>query len=159
MSKNNIKKELKKLDKKIRECKKCIQREQFSNKLPTVQFQSPNSILFVGRDPAKDGWRKSGRAFFKPNGTMLSSGRIFKKQLSEVGINIEQINFVELVKCFPRGDRIRTPTKDEIRNCSQWLNCQIDIIQPKVIVPMGKECCEFFNGRRMELFSEFIDKK
>lgn len=156
-SNNNVERQLKELDKEIRKCKKCCEREQFPNNLPTVQFNSTNDILFIGRDPAKDGWRKSGKAFFKQNGTMISSGKIFSKQLKTVGVDIEKINFVELVKCFPKGDKFRPPKKNEIRYCSYWLYRQIDIIQPKIIVPMGKECCEFFNDTKINSFSAFID--
>ncbi|MCW1305042.1 MAG: hypothetical protein OH354_04675 [Candidatus Parvarchaeota archaeon] len=50
-----IRKQLERLDKKIRKCHKCDNREQFPNKLPTIQFKSFYSILFVDRGPAKRG--------------------------------------------------------------------------------------------------------
>lgn len=152
MCKNDIEgqlKELDKIDKKIRECKDCLGlgREQVPTTLPTVQFKSINDILFVGRDPAKNGWRESGKAFFKLNGNMLPSGKIFKKQLNAAGIDIEQINFVELIKCYRNGK----PKKEEIKNCSRWLVQQIDIIRPKVIFPLGKEPTEFFKGKTIRM--------
>ena len=149
--------QLRSLDAEIRECNLCPDREQFPDTLPTVQFCGQNDILFVGRDPAEEGWRKSGRAFYKTNGSMLQSGIHFTKQLMEVGLDIEDINFVELVKCFPSGGRMRNPSKGEIENCKRWLDRQIDILKPKVIVPMGKESFEFFRGRRVGKFSSCVE--
>jgi uracil-DNA glycosylase len=44
-------------------------------------------------------------------------------------------------RCFPGknpkgGDRV--PGKTEIKTCSQWLNKEIELLQPKLIVPVGK---------------------
>lgn len=145
------------LDAKIKACGLCRRREQFPEKLPTVQFKGKSNILFVGREPAKNGWRSSGRAFYKPNGELLSSGKNIKKHLGGVGIDIEDINFVELIKCFPSGNETRPPRKEEIENCRHWLDRQVDILQPKVIVSLGKECYEFFRGTRVGSFSSCIE--
>lgn len=148
---SDIEAKLKELDKKIRECRYCAHREQFPDKLPTFQIKLRNNILFVGRDPAKNGWRKSGKAFFRPDGKMILSGIIFSKQLKKVGASIEEINFVELLKCFPHDGKLRPPKKDEIKNCRKWLISQINIIQPAVIVPMGKEPTEFFLEKTIKM--------
>lgn len=149
---------LKDLDTKIRQCRLCPEREQFPGTLPTMQLGSRNDILFVGRDPAKEGWRKSGKAFYKTDGSMLQSGIHFSKQLAEVGMNIKDINFAELIKCFLMGGRMRNPKKSEIENCRRWLDLQIDILRPKVIVSMGKDCYEFFRGKRVDSFSLCIER-
>lgn len=149
---SDIENKLKELDEKIRECKRCAHREQIPKNLPTVQIRDTCSrILFVGRDPARGGWRESGKAFFRSDGKLISSGKNFNKQLKEIGGNIEGINFVELIKCFPESGKIRTPKRDEIENCKEWLYNQINIIQPKVIVPMGKEPTEFFKGETIKM--------
>lgn len=156
---DEVEDQLKALDAGIRLCTSCTEREQFPGTLPTVQYRKCQGILFVGREPAKDGWRKSGRAFHKQDGTLLPSGVIFRNQLNQVGLTIEDVNFVELVKCFPSRGRIRPPRKIEIQNCKHWLDRQRDILKPKVIVPMGKECYEFFRGRKVGSFLSCIERR
>jgi len=51
-----------------------------------------------------------------------------------------------ICRCFPgkihNGKRLKTgdrvPEKSEIQNCSQWLQSEIDILQPRLIIPLGK---------------------
>lgn len=52
-----------------------------------------------------------------------------------------QIYFAAVCRCFPGktpagGDRV--PAPDEIRNCSSWMNAEIDLLQPRLIIPVGK---------------------
>jgi len=52
-----------------------------------------------------------------------------------------QIYFAAVCRCFPGktatgGDRV--PAPDEIRNCSTWMNDEIDLLQPQLVVPVGK---------------------
>lgn len=60
--------------------------------------------------------------------------------LDEVEVR-SQIYFAAVCRCFPGktasgGDRV--PTPDEIRNCSTWMNDEIDLLQPWLIIPVGK---------------------
>lgn len=52
-----------------------------------------------------------------------------------------KIYFAAVCRCFPGktaagGDRV--PAPDEIRNCSTWLNDEIDLLRPELIIPVGK---------------------
>ena len=52
-----------------------------------------------------------------------------------------QIYFAAVCRCFPGktsagGDRV--PAPDEIRNCSTWMNDEIDLLQPRLVIPVGK---------------------
>ena len=159
----SVKAKLSALDIEIRKCNKCSRREQCPDNLPTIQYNDRNDILFVGRDPAKNGWRESGKAFFNVNGGLIPSGKIFDKQLQNIGISIEDINFVELIKCFPIEGKLRTSLKEEVENCSQWLKMQIQIINPAVIVPMGGPASEFFfhnqHGQKLKSLSDYVSGK
>ena len=60
--------------------------------------------------------------------------------LNEVEVR-SQIYFAAVCRCFPGkttsgGDRV--PAPDEIRNCSSWMNDEIDLLQPGLVVPVGK---------------------
>ena len=52
-----------------------------------------------------------------------------------------KIYFAAVCRCFPGktaagGDRV--PAPDEIRNCSSWMNDEIDLLRPDLIIPVGK---------------------
>jgi uracil-DNA glycosylase len=52
-----------------------------------------------------------------------------------------QIYFAAVCRCFPGktsagGDRV--PAPDEVRNCSTWMNDEIDLLRPTLIIPVGK---------------------
>lgn len=51
------------------------------------------------------------------------------------------IYFAAVCRCFPGktpagGDRV--PAPDEIRNCSSWMNDEIEILRPRLLIPVGK---------------------
>jgi uracil-DNA glycosylase len=51
------------------------------------------------------------------------------------------VYFAAVCRCFPGktaagGDRV--PAPDEIRNCSSWMNDEIDLLQPALLIPVGK---------------------
>ncbi len=77
---------------------------------PIDKFLQPGtgvgtSILVVGESPARDGWRESGRAFYRVNGKMIPSGRNLNALLQDFGLSIEMCGFTELVKCYVGKDR------------------------------------------------------
>src|SRR5438270_3943684 len=51
------------------------------------------------------------------------------------------IYFAAVCRCFPGktpagGDRV--PAPDEVQNCSSWMNDEIDLLQPRLVIPVGK---------------------
>lgn len=52
-----------------------------------------------------------------------------------------EIYFAAVCRCFPGktaagGDRV--PAPDEIRNCSTWMNDEIELLRPQLVIPVGK---------------------
>lgn len=52
-----------------------------------------------------------------------------------------RIYFAAVNRCFPGkapggGDRV--PNPQEIRNCSSWMNAEFEILQPRLVIPVGK---------------------
>ncbi|HMJ06430.1 MAG TPA: uracil-DNA glycosylase family protein [Chthoniobacterales bacterium] len=52
-----------------------------------------------------------------------------------------RIYFAAVCRCFPGknsagGDRV--PVPDEIRNCAAWLNDELEILRPRLVIPVGK---------------------
>jgi len=51
------------------------------------------------------------------------------------------IYFAAVCRCFPGkspGGTDRVPAPDEIRNCSSWMNDEIEILKPRLIIPVGR---------------------
>ncbi len=51
------------------------------------------------------------------------------------------IYFAAVCRCFPgknSGGTDRVPSPDEIRNCSSWMDEEIKILQPRLIIPVGR---------------------
>jgi uracil-DNA glycosylase len=52
-----------------------------------------------------------------------------------------KIYFAAVCRCFPgknSGGTDRVPAPDEIRNCALWMNDEIRILQPRLIIPVGR---------------------
>ena len=74
-----------------------------------------------------------------------TAGKTLFKWFSAIGLEEEafrqNVYMSAVCRCFPGkypkgGDRV--PSKDEIQCCSQWLNAEIKILQPELIIPVGK---------------------
>jgi len=85
-------------------------------------------VLFVGEGPgeAED---RTGRPFVGPAGQKLD------EVLSSVGIERSDVYITNIVKCRPPGNRV--PGKDEMECCFPYLEAQIALIQPSLIVTLG----------------------
>ncbi len=52
-----------------------------------------------------------------------------------------KIYFAAVCRCFPGkapGGTDRVPAPDEIRNCAPWMNSEIEILRPRLIIPVGR---------------------
>ena len=52
-----------------------------------------------------------------------------------------KIYFAAVCRCFPgknSGGTDRVPGPDEIRNCSSWMDNEIEILQPRLVIPVGR---------------------
>jgi uracil-DNA glycosylase len=88
-----------------------------------------SDVLMVGEGP---GAREdaTGRPFVGPAGQLLT------ELLQSIGWAREDVFIANVVKCRPPGNR--TPTPEEAAACAPFLDRQIDLIAPKLIVALGK---------------------
>jgi len=115
------------LNYQIRACKKCSLSLTRKNALPG-EGNNNASIMFVALSP---GYKEDAqnRMFVGP------SGQVFDRLLQVAGIDRNSVFMTNLVKCMlPKN---REPNTDEIESCSYFLNEEISIILPKLIVPLG----------------------
>jgi uracil-DNA glycosylase family 4 len=96
-------------------------------------------IMFIGEAP---GWHEDqqGRPFVGP------AGKFLDELLASIGLNRSQVFIANVIKCRPQGNRDPLPV--EIQNCRTWLERQIEIINPKMIVTLGRySMAMFFPGK------------
>jgi len=96
-------------------------------------------IMFIGEAP---GWHEDqqGRPFVGPAGQYLD------QLLALIGLKRQQVYIANVIKCRPMGNR--DPLPSEILNCRKWLERQIEVIQPKMIVTLGRySMAMFFPGK------------
>jgi uracil-DNA glycosylase family 4 len=96
-------------------------------------------IMFIGEAPGfhED---QQGRPFVGPAGQFLD------RLLALINLKREQVYIANVIKCRPTGNRDPLPT--EITNCEYWLNRQIEIIKPKMIVTLGRySMARYFPGK------------
>ena len=86
-------------------------------------------IVFIGEAPGENEAR-TGRPFCGPAGTVLD------ELLESVGINRADVYITNVLKDRPPGNR--DPSPEEIAFYSPFLTRQIEIIEPKVIVTLGR---------------------
>jgi len=86
-------------------------------------------LLFIGEAP---GWHEDqqGRPFVGPAGQFLD------QLLASIGLQREKVYIANVIKCRPPQNREPLPV--EIQSCRKWLDRQIEIIQPQMIVTLGR---------------------
>ena len=93
-------------------------------------------LVFVGEAPGEEE-DNQGRPFIGP-----IAGRILDEALDIAMIKREKIMIINALKCRPTkgvdNNDNRTPNWGEIQNCQPFLRRQLQVLQPKVIVAMGK---------------------
>jgi uracil-DNA glycosylase len=106
----------------------------------------PNSkVIFVGEQPG-DKEDLEGKPFVGPAGGLLD------KALLEAGIDRKKVYVTNAVKHFkwePRGKRRihKKPNAAEIAACRPWLDAEIAVIKPKVVVCLGATAAQALLGR------------
>lgn len=96
-------------------------------------------LMFIGEAP---GWHENqqGRPFVGP------AGQFLEQLLRSIGLTRQQVYITNVVKCRPPNNR--DPMPNEIAACADYLDRQIAIIRPKVIVTLGRySMAKFFPGQ------------
>jgi DNA polymerase len=102
-------------------------------------------VMLVGEQPG-DQEDIQGRPFVGP------AGKILDKALEEAGINRDEVYVTNAVKHFkwePRGKRRihKKPNSMEITACKPWLEAEIAVLKPEVIVCLGATAAQALLGR------------
>ncbi|MFC6644871.1 uracil-DNA glycosylase [Granulicella cerasi] len=107
---------------------------------------SPSArLMFVGEGPGQDE-DLSGVPF------VGKAGQLLNNMINAMGLKREEVYIANIVKCRPPNNR--APEFVEATTCSQFLLKQIDIVQPQVIVALGKTAANYLRGNNDSLTSQ-----
>ncbi|MFC1864994.1 uracil-DNA glycosylase [Chloroflexota bacterium] len=126
------------LYKEIALCQQCEIAKLRTNVVPGEGAEDAD-ILFIGEAP---GWHEDqqGSPFVGPAGQFLN------ELLASINLNRQQVYIANVIKCRPTGNRDPLPV--EIHNCRRWLEKQIELICPKMVVTLGRySMAMFFPGK------------
>jgi uracil-DNA glycosylase family 4 len=113
---------------KIRVCTLC-QLSQSRTRAVPGEGPEDAALMFIGEAPGfhED---KTGRPF------VGAAGRFLEELLASIGMTRDQVYIANVIKCRPPGNR--DPLPNEIEACEPYLDRQIELIQPRMIVTLGR---------------------
>jgi len=122
------------LNKEVLHCQKCpLAQGRLHAVLGEGNLQA--DLMFVGEAPGREE-DEQGKPF------VGKAGRLLTKIIQAMNFNREEVYITNVVKCRPPGNR--NPQAAEIDSCKGYLLRQIDLIQPRVIVTLGRVAASFF---------------
>jgi uracil-DNA glycosylase family 4 len=119
---------LEQLDEAIHSCTLCPLHQGRTRAVPG-EGPPGADIMFIGEGPGFHEDRQ-GRPF------VGAAGKFLEELLASIGMTREQVYIANVVKCRPPGNR--DPAPDELSACEPYLDRQIQLIKPKVIVTLGR---------------------
>lgn len=119
---------LKALAAEINECTAC---HLHRGRIHAVPGEGPEDadIVFIGEAPGfhED---QQGRPF------VGAAGQFLEELLESIDLTREDVFITNVIKCRPPSNR--DPSSEEIKSCKQYLDRQIELIQPTLVVTLGR---------------------
>lgn len=129
------------LESKIKTCTRCNLHKTRTNAVPG-EGSADADVMLVGEAPGY--WEdQKGRPF------VGAAGKYLTELLETAGLKREDVFIGNILKCRP--PRNRDPTDEEIETCSPYLQKQIQLIKPKLIVALGRFAARVLLGRPVSM--------
>lgn len=122
------------LREKIKQCQLCGLCKETNNAVPGEGSYSAD-VMFIGEAPGRDE-DLQGKPF------VGAAGKFLTEMLNEVGLSRDEVFITNIVKHRPPNNR--DPFDDEIEACFPYLEQQIELIDPKIIVTLGRHAMNMF---------------
>jgi len=134
--------ELEKIKKEVAVCTMCDLSKGRTNTVPGDGSYDAE-IMFIGEGPGKNE-DEQGKPF------VGAAGKILDSMLKEIDLKREDVFITNVVKCRPPMNR--DPLPEEVAACSGYLQRQVDLIKPKIIVLLGRHAMDrFLPGLKISL--------
>ena len=132
--------DLQQLAAEVRACTRCALAKERKNAVPGEGLANAE-IMFIGEGPGMHE-DNQGRPF------VGASGQFLTELIGRAGLKREEVFIANVVKCRPPGNR--DPLPDEINACRAYLDRQIALVNPKIIVTLGRfSMATYFPGQRI----------
>lgn len=112
----------------VRGCTLCALHQTRTNAVPG-EGPLPAEVMLIGEAPGANEDRQ-GRPF------VGAAGQFLEELLAAAGLKRDEVYICNVLKCRPPDNR--DPLPGEIDSCSEYLDLQIDIVDPLVIVTLGR---------------------
>lgn len=99
-------------------------------------------LMFVGEGPGMDEDRQ-GEPF------VGQAGQLLTKMIGAMGFARDEVYIANVLKCRPPNNR--DPEADEVEACERFLKAQVAIVQPKVIVTLGRYASQCLLGSQLSM--------
>lgn len=115
----------------VREVNQCRACDLAYGRTRAVPGEGPADahLMFIGEGPGFHEDRQ-GRPF------VGAAGKLLEELLASIGLKREEVYITNVIKCRPPGNR--DPYPEELEACRPFLDRQIEIIRPRVIVTLGR---------------------
>lgn len=121
----------------VKDCTDCPLSAGRTNAVPG-EGPAHAKLLFIGEGPGQQEDRQ-GRPF------VGAAGKFLEELLTSIGLTREQVFIANMIKCRPPQNR--DPSPDEMSSCSKYLDRQIKLLNPELIVTLGRfSLGRFFPG-------------
>ena len=125
------------LDQEIRVCQRCILAKSRTNAVPG-EGPEDAAILFIGEGPGFHEDRL-GRPF------VGAAGQYLEELLGRIGLQRSSVYIANVIKCRPPANRDPEPV--EIEACRPYLDRQIELIRPRLVITLGRfSMARYFPG-------------
>lgn len=122
------------LEETILNCQKCPLAQTRTHAVPG-EGNLNAELMFIGEAPGRDE-DTQGKPF------VGKAGQLLTKIIHAMKFQRDEVYITNIVKCRPPGNR--NPQGTEIASCKDYLLAQIELINPKVIVTLGRVATDFF---------------
>jgi DNA polymerase len=117
----------------VKACRKCGLWRTRRNAVPG-EGSLDAFIMFIGEAPGY--WEDiKGRPF------VGAAGKVLDTLLAEINLSRDTVYITNVVKCRPPENR--DPLPAEVETCTPYLNRQINVIQPEIIVTLGRHSTSY----------------
>ena len=118
-------------------CQLCPQLVESRSQVVFGAGNASAQLMFVGEAPGASEDRE-GVPF------VGASGKLLDTLLEEIGLSRQEVFIANVLKCRPPENR--DPRPDEVANCSPWLEAQLAVVEPALVVTLGNFATRLLRG-------------
>jgi uracil-DNA glycosylase family 4 len=123
-------------------CKRCAALVRCRSRVVPGDGAAPATVAFIGLAPGRFGGDRTGIPFLGDR-----SGALLRKMIRQAGL--AGVFITNLVRCNPRDarGRNRDPNAREIANCREYLDAELALVRPRLVICLGRVAWHTLGGQ------------